>query len=329
MFHPSKPELHYVARRVFKTLPKVSFGGVSDPAEVAILRWVRVELYALLIQSLYESPTPPIYHYTGIDTFEKMLGSGVIHATNAEQCNDKDEIKYGRDLVALVLSQQVTRYFPGTSTSMFYDYCGDLVENVAGQHHVVCFSGDRDSLYPWHCPYGRAGRGVSIGFDPRGLNRAFVAGIEGHVSLWRVIYDREQQLHELQKRCDLVREAIRWGSQRLDIRSPFSQSLAAALCSGLASRATTSFKAEGWRLENEWRLAVSLYEHEISDPAIVLQKTTGKRYVSLQFPMDRLPITVVVVGPLCTDAEFDSIRSAVLSKGYDVPVIRSEFPLQE
>lgn len=112
-----------------------------------------------------------VYHYTSMDTFLKIVKSGVIWATNIRYLNDVMERRH--------CLNQIRDFIAINESSVKAKLLGLLDENKDNQkefYHlpfVASFSKERDSLPQWRS-YCSRGNGVSIGFRTESLVNGFV-----------------------------------------------------------------------------------------------------------------------------------------------------------
>jgi hypothetical protein len=103
-----------------------------------------------------------LFHYTTLQGFSDIIKSGVLRATDAEQCNDKKEVVHGRDLIAKCLDLQIQRAMPRSQRREFFEhFAKNLIHRVRPKYHVTCFSSRERGRSEWGV-YADGGRGVIL-----------------------------------------------------------------------------------------------------------------------------------------------------------------------
>src|SRR5882672_1435279 len=107
----------------------------------------------------------PLYHYTSVETMEKILRSKRMRASHIAFMNDGSELEYGLQLFKMLLGQKMQ-----AAAGRQKDLAAALLANVDTQSvervpvFVLCFSEAANLLSQWQL-YTPHGRGVSIGFN--------------------------------------------------------------------------------------------------------------------------------------------------------------------
>lgn len=135
-----------------------------------------------------------IWHYTTLDTLEKILESNSLLATEASFQNDPSEVSYARGLIDAALVRARERHSgPGNVLRGYVEYMDEpngsrinLQGLLDASRFLLCGSSDGDSMYCWRT-YGDVGTvGCAIGLDP-----AMQLGIEGslpnHAASWQSV----------------------------------------------------------------------------------------------------------------------------------------------
>ena len=104
----------------------------------------------------------PIYHYTSVDVFEKMLHDGAdFYLSESSLLNDSAEFKTGLRILDEYREKVGADVFEGLTPG----HVEAWVQNPAEEPWIMCFSADADSLGQWISYTDRAKGGVSVGFD--------------------------------------------------------------------------------------------------------------------------------------------------------------------
>ena len=161
------------------------------------------------IENLGDKPIPPrIFHYTNDQGLKGIFESGKFWLTNLFSLNDPSELNHGIRL-ALDILQSKTNNGPEEAKLFCKNFKQLLYENAESIAHnfVCCFSKDSDDLGQWRAN-GDDGQGFAIGFDTKGLEKAFSEGDkEGEYAraTFPVSYD-DQKLCEIH--ISLVNNAL-------------------------------------------------------------------------------------------------------------------------
>jgi hypothetical protein len=137
-----------------------------------------------------------IYHYCGLDSFEKIVNSQTIWLTNALKTNDRYEIKWITEL--LKSFPDIKSHIKVNKFKTLYEY---YVKSFI-RPHIACFSKEGDILSQWR-GYANNGKGVSIGFD-----RKYFEAIakrdqdQKEISIKKVVYLENDQKQELKRLID-------------------------------------------------------------------------------------------------------------------------------
>ncbi|MCM1191637.1 MAG: DUF2971 domain-containing protein [Butyrivibrio sp.] len=240
------------------------------------------------------SEIPLVYQYRNFQSFWQILQSDALWATNARFSNDEAEQKFGMELIASVMPE-----------NMKID-----IDNLGlDENYIICFCLEDDKLSQWR-GYAAEG-GVSMGFD-FGMPRAFsILHSEAkdisvasncdiqYVGLNNVCYVRPKQKAEdeeeyrlrCRKQINLCHRAIKddeiaFHTDEIQKKAPF-------------------IKHEGFNEENEYRLVFSNKKGDLN--ACVRYRDTHEaqlRYpyivVKAALPDDKVVSCVVRV---CVDNE--------------------------
>lgn len=328
---PDAPHEHWMAAADilhYRHLAKQETSWLTDPADKAHILALGSAFTRLAISGVYAQP-PELFHYTKLESFFHILRSACFRATNAQHCNDRNEVIHGRRRIDECIESQIRASLPrSTRLSFFRSLVAELIHRVRANYYVTCFASRERGRLEWGA-YADGGKGVVIAVDTAQLSQTpnDIAKREV-ITLRPLVYEPVEQAGQLTAACELAYRTIsrRLGAGKTFERHlPFVGSVSAMLCSHLTAQAV-GFKDEFWADEREWRLVLPLYD-PASDMSVV--RTVNRReYVEITYPDGRLPITRVIVGPLCSADDELSVRHAMLANGYTVPVVRSDVPIQ-
>lgn len=302
--------------------------SLHDPADIAHVLALGRELTRLAIGPIYRQPTE-LFHYTPAQSCVKLIRAGVLRATNAEQCNDRNEVVHGRNRIRDCLEQKVISSFPRSRRwEFFLHFVRDLIFNVRPHYYVTCFSARENGRTEWG--YADDGRGVVIAFDTKAVGqRSTPVGSREVAKLRPIVYRPDVQTEQLHVACDAAYRTVALrlaGDCRLQRYLPFFGSVSAMLCAHLTSQAL-AFKDDFWEDEREWRMVVSLYG-DPSDVQALRETPDGRSYIELEFPDGKLPLTRILLGPLASQDDEAIIRATLQEERYDVAVTRSDAPFR-
>ena len=123
----------------------------------------------LAITAPYKPKPSIIYHYTSIDTFQKILKSKSLRFTNLRDLNDTSEFYYGLRL----LLDKITRYEIKRGISLQYriphDFIKTLFLDYSKNLYASCFTENGDNIVFWNSLYIKPNNAVAIGFDTNKL----------------------------------------------------------------------------------------------------------------------------------------------------------------
>lgn len=244
-----------------------------------------------------------VWHYTNGDGFLGILQSSTLHATQVAALNDSKETEYATDLFKSSVAKLLAPSDISTEARAFLEkvleFVKDQPENPTrgiSKFFVTCFSGDGDDVNQW-AKYAR-GNGYAIGFFARGLQR------EPTSSLYRVVYDREQQEQAALK---LAEAALNFYLQGLtEARRNDPEKWAAEFFNAWDEwvyKLAPLAKDPRWKSENEYRIVHELKLSEFPRVRFTQKKTMLSRYIPLEFPcwvprrVSLLPIAKVMIGP--------------------------------
>jgi hypothetical protein len=108
-----------------------------------------------------------LYHYTSINTLEKILENKTLRFTNIDNLNDSSEYKYGVNLLKLKVLQYEKEHniFPTINLEKF-DYF-----MFSGKLYSASFTENGDDLNFWNSYYVDKNNSVSIGFSKDKLTK--------------------------------------------------------------------------------------------------------------------------------------------------------------
>lgn len=267
---------------------------------------LRRELSELVKASSGDLPSV-LYHYTGPESFRRILETRRLLATHYEFTNDPTELRYGQGLVA----EETRRTLAGLGPNV--SWAEPILHRVLakieseGFHDdmptfVTCFSADGDNLGQWRA-YAQDGRGYAIGFDTKKWEYINSNGSIGPV-LVECRYDSTQMATEIAEQQQRILEEgakLRTpaGSEALNYEAHLEVEKALFLVGAFA---TLRMKDHGFRDEKEWRLVALPDESERGTPSGQCVREVGGVFapaIALRLGQDdrRFPLRRIVIGP--------------------------------
>lgn len=215
-----------------------------------------------------------LYHYTSIETLEKILTNQTFRFTNMNSLNDKTEYAYGVDL----LKNSIIDYEKRNNIQEHLDVA--LLDRFMfnGELYSVSFTEEKDSLIFWNSFYIEKNKSVSIGiekneiFDEKILINKCIYGnpypIMGH-NAYMLFYELFHNLTLFPKNKNFIHITFQ----------------------------TAHIKQKCFDVEREWR-GVSFPQSEIK---MLFRNGNGHKY--FDYPINLKSIKRIVIGPSNTQKE--------------------------
>ena len=253
-------------------------------------------------------PLPPelLYHYTDLQGFSGIVGTGSIWATLSSSLNDEKELLHASAQLRRVLRAKaekahlMLRHMLLPPEALEFEYARQDAMEV----FVASLSSHPDHARQW-CMYAREGQGVALGFRSADL-RSFEP-LESRVpyfAIGKVIYDDVTQLQFLSWVVHYWFERMAKLFPGLALRSSNLSELTYLRASilGTLAGATAGYlplmKSDDWSLESEWRLG---HAQDPKKPHGLVRYRGSARipYVPLDVRSENglLSLAEVVVGP--------------------------------
>ena len=292
-------------------------------------------------ERLSRRPPGLLWHYTSLPTFDTILESGEMRATELYKLGDYREGRW-------ILSSLNT-YWPYRNSLVYYEILQDFPLYGSGSGPAIyatsaeprlapifslSLSGDGDLLSQWH-KYADRDRGVAIGFDLNAVSNLFAANwSEMHEKLLlsevtydtnehRIIIDELQNLWiQAEKGAAEEAEVAKSTGSRAAYQAPFAR-VAAKVKDALRSL-EPHVKNPLFREEKEWRVIKYMSPGNVEDIKFRVKTDDIVRCCRI----DLLKcLRHVRLGPLCK-AEIATMRSFLNDRGRsDLSVDRSKATL--
>lgn len=252
-------------------------------------------------------PMPKIvYHYTSINTFEKILQSKALRFTNLRDVNDKSECYYGLNL----LLDRVTDYENKRGIRLSNRIPISFFHHFFFTNYLysASFTENGDDLVFWNSHYIDKNNAVAIGFDTARLeNVNFRLGfcIYGDPYPQNMDADTYMMLHNLYLHPEQIPQNINF------IQLTYQTAL---------------IKNKSFEPENEWRTI--FLPHMKREPSVFKRGDKSCRYFDL--PFDLRAITKVVVGPAGANIHrnLDIVAEIASKNKIEIDIDYSKIPLE-
>jgi len=291
-----------------------------------------IKQFKISVESIDEPET--LYHYTSIDTLEKIFTESVgkdyfiLRGTNIEYLNDYKELN-----LAIELMQNVAKEFEfqgkdiaGKKLSEFLTQTKlkSLLNSfgLKSDLFITSFSENYDSLPMWNM-YGNNGNGIAIG-----CKRSNIISEDNAFSRWgRCNYNKELYKKFLQEYFPEIYNSITINGKKI--------SLDLGLLFNEVSFYFGTFKHRSFEYEKEWRLMKQL---NLDRQQIKFHPSNGilKPFIENKFP--KIDLKKIVLGP-CADKELSerSVQMLLQKAGFSlnkkdenfVEVLISEAPYRK
>jgi len=271
-------------------------------------------------------PQPPnvLWHYTGPETFVKILATAEMWATHYESSRDATDVVYANEIVEQVAQEMFSTERDALAGEFLRVFQPLKITEVADTFRI-CFCQAEEDISMWE-RYAAGSRGCALGFDLRGLlpdppRRTAAYG------LWPMKYDRAEQEASVKRdfaRTIALARQFSAGTHRFAVPNLLRR--AALFC--------MYFKHPSYASEREWRLAVTRMR-EKGPPEIFSHTAEGKtvRYIPLGAAGGGLfPLKRILIGP-CASTTVADVEDLLRSQGFGVAremplVVRSKVLLR-
>ena len=318
-----------------------------------------------LAEELFSKPIPEqVWHYTTIEALEGILSSNKLWATDSRFTNDKTEFIHAKDIARTCIANEslfsLTSFPPEELVGMMNRAFDEgPLSPVKNEIYLISFSEAPDLLTQWGL-YANGSTGVGIAFDLRTIRPPKEAGIA--VTFAPCVYEANEK-QELVASCfnsftDTVRaktdqvnnrawmyeQLINW--QLVDRkqgstfnRQQFEHAQIEKMKSELIEawsktvfdllRVASHCKHQDFFAEHEWRLAMPRPADRPSQENPIKFRGTNDHipyFESDLFGLEKLPITEIMLGPLCTQKA--RVENAIQQNGHDCLITESSIPLR-
>jgi len=228
------------------------------------------------------NPPPILYHYTGEETFRKIVTSRELWVCDIDGLNDPSEGKYAMKMLARLAAH---KFVPTPVVQIFQK--SETLFGVTDHWHqyVACFSEAKNLEHQCN-GYADGGKGVALGIN----SEALFENASGNYAWVRMLYDDAEQQEKLIATIDHVINTSReLGIPDRDLADFWLTGRAAQ--SLIISALRVKDPGEENSKEREWRIVMLRADREGSE------SVDGRYHMKL--PLATL-LDSVVLGPNCS-----------------------------
>ncbi|HNP31315.1 MAG TPA: DUF2971 domain-containing protein [Nitrospirales bacterium] len=202
-----------------------------------------------------------LYHYTGIGGLQGIVETRKLWASHAYYLNDSKELLHACEVLGEVLSESCREY-KNEERDFLEQFTTWLETFRRNAFHVFIFSlsEERSLLSQWRS-YTPHGKGVSIGFSSRLLNRILQSS---GFRLAKCLYKQEEQFELMKGLLERMLETFRQRLPHLDIprkHSPQKYHGFLAEFRGDLLQVLSIIKHQAFEEEREWRIVSPYFEN--------------------------------------------------------------------
>lgn len=322
--------------------PRFFWISENEPYVLAIRNTVRSELLRLA-----QPRGGPMYHYTSLEGFQGIVGTGDLWLTESAFMNDASEIEHGIDLSREVFDIISANGSPIADTLL---QLTNIPMSERPRINIACFSSSRDNLSQWRA-YSKNTLGIALGFTQEHLLSAL--GYPSECQLTPILYSETHKRALIECFARFFSEAYQQDSQRKisvkqrdgSDREFYPVDGYESLLRSLFFELVASCKHSAFADEHEVRLFYS--EHNEIIESFGLQRAKRRfrpangylapytttddirqAYPPRELTRQKLPLTEVIIGPHPrSDLAALSLRIFLDAHGYNhVPVNQSAAP---
>lgn len=307
-----------------------------------------------------------VWHYTTLAGFQGIVSSGTVWATEAHFTTDPTEFIHAHEIALDVLNSikphDSHQQFAKTSgldivNSLFTK--GALSQRQT-EVYVASFSATADLQTQWKT-YADQSKGVSIAFDlrpvrpPQRLNFGITlapciyrkehkenllnSALANFIELITELHRRTQSLHDIAddiRTWNIIDRIAGASSSKEFFKHTQEQKMDAQMREAMTRitfdllRLAAHCKSPDYSQEEEWRLALPRSTNKPLTNIEVQYRGQNNDIPYLASGLfqvnNRLPITEIMLGPLCSD--LDQVKHTLNQFGYQAPITRSALNLQ-
>lgn len=293
------------------------------------------------------------------------MSSNTVWATDARYTNDTTEFIHAKDIALGYLDQLTpvdqfeTSARDHVKNAVIEAFSNGALSKSVTEVYLASFSTDGDLKSQWNM-YGNNGQGVSLAFDLRSVRppREYgiaatvapciydlrekdrvIAGALSHLMDYtakslRSASDQQAVANDI-KKYEIIQRIYGQPKSKQDFLAVMNEQHRAAIWKVAKDtnydllRIAAHCKHHSFAEEKEWRLALLRPVNKPLGHIVIEHRNPGnKPYIASNLfqKSGKLPITKVILGPLCT--KIDEISEILKQNGYDIPIENSAVPLR-
>lgn len=240
------------------------------------------------VRSLFDSSPPNVlYHYTGLDGASGIISSRSLRLTKFTHLNDQREFLHAVDVLGTELRVACRRETDQSVCALLETITPqlDTLSNI--NICVASFCVGRDLLSQWQS-YGRAGRGVALGFKVGELKKAG--------QLIKCVYDQRDQHAIIRETINLLIAAHHAATGRVKLEEQAAlPEILHSFFFQLFLQVAFALKNKHFEVEGEWRLVTPPQSN--IDPAFQSIVSDNRVTVFRKHDFPNAFLAEVVLGP--------------------------------
>jgi len=284
-------------------------------------------------QFFYDKPRSTLFHYTGIGALLGIADSNSLWASCAYYLNDAEEISYA----CKVLDKMLQDYqIANNRSEEENEFLANIKEWVSScrttTYNIFIFSlSEEKSLLSQWRSYTPHGKGISIGFSPKLVNRVRVGA---NMRLAKCIYDIQDQEELIHSLVNKMLVTFNQDKHSIDIsRNQPTQKYHQYLegFRGDVLQILAIIKHQAFSEEKEWRL-VSAYHPKYTVPSIKFRQGASMLVPYIELPLGdvRPYFETVVLGPSPhQNLSFSALSMLLSNKNLCTTTENSSLPYRE
>lgn len=248
----------------------------------------------------YTNDFMKLYHYTSIDTLEKILTNRSFRFTNMKDLNDSTEYSYG--ITLLKESIRLYEHFHNVSDTIDLTMFDRFM--FEGQMYTMSFTEREDDLIYWNSYYIEPNNSVSICVDKDSI-------FDNDVALNSCIYGNPYP--NMNDATYTFFKKLFNNPWLIPINKDFIK----------ITYQTALIKNSKFHEEREWR---GILLPNKSDTSIFFRRGKQCRYID--YPLNIKGIKSVIIGPSNIQSKnLETVRKLILKQSINIGVERSSIPL--
>jgi hypothetical protein len=240
-----------------------------------------LELADIPSRSLFLCDAPQeLFHYTSLDGACGIIQTKSLHLTKVAYLNDLSELSLAIELFRHVAQEMLPSIAAADLRRLISKTADQLTSFARTNICVASFCEDRDLLSQWKS-YGKAGRGVTLGFSGQKLSEI---NQSGWANLMRCVYDRNDHYRIAQ---DLVGLLMRSYDVVTRVVEPHAQERALSEIIGYFNttflRVAPVLKNRHFAEEKEWRLITTARDSRDPKYRSIVSNSRSSEYYVYEF----------------------------------------------